>query len=504
MALSVGLVSLAAPAYVNATPGALILTAVLAMTLARNRLAASWRGRAEALVLLPFISIATAGVGYLILDIPILGAAAFITAIFLSIWLRRFGPVWFRVGSLIALPFVTLLIAPGGGGHTTPWVAAILSLVALAVVVALRLLAEATHFLPRDPTRPRPLELERGSQAAGQHENPPGSQHGSQAASPPGSQAGSQYGSPAAVQPGNQSASPLPAARASTMRPVASTRMAIQMATGLIAAVIVGALIFPQHVVWVVLTAFLVASGNRGRADVLYKSGLRIVGAAAGSLGASVLVLVVPANHPIASGAPFVVILLVIIAVGLWLRQWTYAAWALVVTLVIALLQNATGAEATAGSYVWTRVLAIIVGALCGLAAAWFVLPVRSEPIARLRIAQALGSLAAFIAPEARTDSAWADAADAHVNESLKRLEEIAPAWDMFGRLTPWRDSTRKPDQWMRLTHEAAHRIRRVESIPGPARRALGEARKSMREPDRIGPALIALNDALDDARTDE
>jgi uncharacterized membrane protein YccC len=156
------------------------------------------------------------------------------------------------------------------------------------------------------------------------------------------------------------------------------------------------------------------------------------------------------------------------------------------------LLQSVIGGAGATDTLVWTRVLAIIVGAICGLLAGWFVLPVRSEPIARLRVSQTLAALGEFVAD--RTDEA-----DRNVTTALARLEEIAPPWDMWARLAPWQDGRRKPAEWMRLTHEAAHRIRRAEAIPGEARRALGEARRSMREPEKIGPAMLTLIDALDE-----
>jgi hypothetical protein len=441
MAVAVGLVSI-----VDKNPGALILAGVLAMTLSRNKLVRTWRGRVESVILLPLVALAIAGVGYLLVNIPILGAAIFIAAIFLSIYLRRFGPLWQRVGTLIALPFITLIIVPRAGPGTPAWAAALLSLVALVIVVALRLLAETTRFLPREVPSA-------GSANSGEPRRP------------------------------------------ATLRPVASTRMAIQMAVGLVAAVILGVILFPQHVTWVVLTAFLVASGNRGRADVLYKSGLRIAGAAAGSLAAGVLVLDVPPGHPIATGPLFVVLILALLGLGLWLREWSYAAWALVMTLVLTLLQGvvAPPAGALEGVQLWLRVLAIIVGAVCGLAAAWIVLPVRSEPIVRLRIAGALSSLSDFLGEPS-------DENDSRVTDSLAKLEEIAPAWNAWERITPWRATLRKPGRWMRLTREAAHRARRAEKVSGDARRALGEARRSMRDPDAVGPALLALNDALADS----
>ena len=445
MAIAVGLLALVDP-----QPGPLVLAAVLAMTISRNKLVASWRGRAEAVVLLPFVGLATAGVGYLFVSLPIVGAAAYVTAMFLSIFLRRFGPLWTRVGSLIALPFITLLIAPGAGVGTSPLVVALLSVGVLAIVAALRVLAEVMGFLPRAkpaPPRDAPRAAADGSKVA-------------------------------PARPGT--------------RPIASTRMAIQMAIALASAFVIGALLFPAHVTWVVLTAFIVCSGNRGRADVLYKSGLRIVGAAIGTVVASIgLVWLTPAQ-PFLQGPALVVTLLVIIGLGLWLREWTYAAWAVVMTLVITLLQDTAihVQSGASGEQLWVRILAIVVGAACGLAASWFVLPVRSEGVVRKRVAEALAALSEYA-----TDPT--PAADHDLGVALEKLDEVAAPWNALERVTGWRKTARKPGQWMHLVHECAGLVRANPKLTSAARRTLGDARRAMRDPAAIGPNLLALRDEL-------
>jgi hypothetical protein len=448
MAISVGLLALVDP-----KPGPLVLAAVLAMTISRNRLVTSWQGRAEAVVLLPIVGLATAGVGYLFESLPAVGAVAYVAALFLSIYLRRFGPLWTRVGSLIALPFVTLLIAPGAGIGTPPLEVALLSVGVLVVVVALRLLAEVTGFLPRA----RPVPKRDTSTAAPVRETP--------------------------AQGG--------------IRPTASTRMAIQMAIALAAAFVIGALLFPAHVTWVVLTAFIVCGGNRGRADVLYKSGLRIVGAVIGTIVASIGLVWLTPGHSVLSdsflqGPTLVVILLVIIALGLWLREWTYAAWAVVMTLVITLLQGTVilVQSEPSGEQLWIRILAIVVGAACGLAASWFVLPVRSEGVVRKRVAEALAALGDYAAEQTPVT-------DHDLGVALEKLDEVAAPWNALERVTGWRKTARKPGQWMHLVHECAGLVRANPKLTTAARRALGEARRSMRDPDVIGTNLLALRDEL-------
>ena len=268
--------------------------------------------------------------------------------------------------------------------------------------------------------------------------------------------------------------------------------MAIQMAVALLVAILVGVLLFPQHITWVVLTAFLVNSGNRGRADVLYKSGLRIVGAAAGTIAASALVIAEPHGNTVIVGPWLVVLLLVILAVGMWLREWTYAAWALAMTLVITLLQGAVVPipEGTGAVQIWLRVLAIVIGAAIGLAAAWFVLPVRSENVVRGRVADALAALGDFA-----TDRS--EASDEVLSAALVGLDELAPPWRALERTTRWRVTARKPYEWMLRVHESALLVRGIPQLDGRSRRALGEARRSVRDPQALGPALAALHEQL-------
>ncbi|CAN5193222.1 hypothetical protein BH09ACT5_BH09ACT5_15940 [soil metagenome] len=212
-------------ALVDPEPGPLVLGAVLAMTLSRSHLVDTWRGRLESLVVLPVLAVLTGLVGLLLVGLPAAGAVAFTAAMFLSVWLRRFGATWRRIGSLVALPFITLLIAPAHLGRGGVLEAALVAIVALAVVVVLR------------------LAFRRRAGSAG----------------------------PRPVAP-------------SDLRPSPSTRMALQLALAIAAAFLLGFWLFPGHWGWVVLTAYLVCSGNRGRADVVYTSGLRVLGAAAGSV----------------------------------------------------------------------------------------------------------------------------------------------------------------------------------------------------------------------------
>ena len=106
------LVAMGGALMLDPEPGSAILAVVLSLSLARSHLDRDLRGRIEAAIALPLVSLGALGVGLLLQHLPWLGAVAFVAAMSLSIWLRRYGPTGRKAGTLIALPCLVLLIAP--------------------------------------------------------------------------------------------------------------------------------------------------------------------------------------------------------------------------------------------------------------------------------------------------------------------------------------------------------------------------------------------------------
>jgi len=424
---------------VDPEPGPAILAIVLCVSLSRSQLDSNGRGRLEAALTLPAVSLAALGVGMLLLHAPWLGAALFVIAISMSIWLRRFGPLVRRAGSLIALPFVVILTTPYvPTTRVSPTIALLLpiivALLALFWVTVFRVGARRLRWLP--PTR----------------------------------------------VPKDVTASPR---RASSLRPMASTRMAIQMAVALTIAFVVGYSFFADRWAWIVLTAFIVGSGNQGRLDVAYKSVLRVVGAGAGTLFALTF-----AGHA-TSNTTTVAFILAAVFMGIWLRPLGYAWWALFVTLALALLQGFE--RPSAGQILWLRLEEIVIGAIIGVAAAWFVLPVRSAGVLRLRIADALAALADAL------DPANATRQPDDFLMAINRVESVAPAF-RASRLLTRRLLTLQPADWVDTLIECRHpAVALIESgdTPGLVRKAVGAARRAMREPKDIPQALRDLRRAM-------
>ncbi|WP_433463036.1 FUSC family protein [Spirillospora sp. CA-128828] len=166
----------------------------------------------------------------------------------------------------------------------------------------------------------------------------------------------------------------------------ASGRMAAQMAVALVGAFTAGHLLFPDHWSWVVLTSFIVCNGALGQGDALHKGILRALGATGGTLLAA---LVAGTFAPGNRGS--VVLIFVVLGVAVWLRPRNYAYWAGGVTAALSLLYGYFGQPAM--PLLWTRMEAILVGAVIGVASAWFVLPFRTRDVLRRRAAGALALL---------------------------------------------------------------------------------------------------------------
>jgi uncharacterized membrane protein YccC len=220
--------------------------------------------------------------------------------------------------------------------------------------------------------------------------------------------------------------------------------------------------------------------------DVAYKSVLRVVGAAAGTVIASMFSIEVGYQ-----GAARVVLMLGAIFLGVWLRPLGYAWWALFITLALALLQGFTGSSLA--DILEPRLEEIVLGALIAVASAWFVFPVRSTSVMRRRIADALARLSEALDPATsrrRPDDFVA---------AVAGVKELAAAF-RASRLVTRKFRAIQPADWADVltacTTPAVTLIEKGET-PGLVRRAIGAARKSMREPGEILGAMQELNRSL-------
>jgi hypothetical protein len=452
VAMGAALATLACTLALAPAPGPAVLAVVLSLSMSRSRLADDRRHRAESAFVLPLVGLAAVGVGMLLRDAPWLGATLFVAGMSLPVWLRRFGPDARRIGSLLALPFVALLVAPHGAavraGPFPPWLfPVVVALFAAAWAAIAHALAVRAGWLAAAPAAMHPPPLRAGATVAAQD------------------------------------------ARTSALKPDAGTRMALQMAASLALAFVAGHAFFAGHWAWLVLTAYIVASGNRGRLDVAWKSLLRVAGAGAGTVVALLLDF-----HAGGHGALVATLVLAAVFLGVWLRPLGYGWWALFVTIALALLQGFS--DAPASQLLAQRMLEIVAGAAISVACAWWLLPVRSTGVLRRRMADALAALSAALDPALPERSPAAFAA------ALDDLARIAPSFRALRVATGrWRQP--QPADWIDALLEcrvAAVALVESGATPAEARRAVGAARKALLDPPTLLPALHALRQALPDA----
>jgi hypothetical protein len=207
----------------------------------------------------------------------------------------------------------------------------------------------------------------------------------------------------------------------------ASDRMALQMVLSLSLAFVVGRTIFAPHWTWIVLTAFIVNIGNRGRGDVVHKSAMRVIGASAGTVVATLVSGILPPHDDVA-----VAVILIVMAVGNWLRTISYTYWAACVTSVLSLLQGYFGESRV--SLIGERLLQIVIGGALSIVIAWFVLPIRSGDVLRRRLADCLAPLTDALVAVKRSPGEVTQH-QRSFTDALAALELIAPAFIAHRRL---------------------------------------------------------------------
>ncbi|WP_194892437.1 FUSC family protein [Catenulispora pinisilvae] len=392
-----------------------VVTAVaLSVTLARVQRGAGHQDRLIGVLVIAASAAVASEVGSLLVRHPILGDAAFVTAMAGAIWIRRFGARATKAGTFLVLPFVALLVTHTEGAR--PYAAdhdawsALIAVVAASWVWLGQLLATAVRF-----DRPRPRPTSRPSPAG------------------------------------------------STKRRIpASTRMALQMAAALTTAFAAGHLVFHEHWPWAVLTAFIVCSGARGRGDVLHKSIERACGAAVGTAIATWIAGALPAHDRWS-----IVLIFTVLAIAGWLREISYALWAGSVTAVLSLLYGYYGQSAP--SLLLTRLEAILVGAALGAAASWLILPVRTGDVFKRRVADALAALSDFLGTPIG-DRAEARQRGARFLQTAELLEQIAKPIRTHRMLLRRAHSARRPRRTTGLTpgpaaHPASHPADAIDAV---------------------------------------
>jgi len=423
-----------------------VLAVMLAMSFGRVHRAYSAAGDLLATAILVGVSLVSVGVGWLLVHHEIVGDTLFVLALAFAIWLRRYGPRPRRIGTLINLPFIALLVAPGDGSFQPShlfWTA-LVAVIATGWVLVLRALAARTGFVAGRLAPPGQLVVPRAPKRD----------------------------------------------RSWADRLQPSDKMAVQMALGLAIAFALGHWWFGElHWPWVVVTAYVVAAGNRGRGEVIHKSWQRVVGALVGTAVASAIAVPFDRGERLAIALIFLVLF-----VATWLRAVSYAIWAGCVTACLALLYAYEGISG--GEALRMRLEAICVGAVIAVLVAWFVFPIRTRDVARRRIADALAVLSDLLTAARGRDPAEVAVHAARWQLALTQLEEVRPTLAARLRMAPLPLVEDEADQPIHVVSDLLD--------AGPAVEGFVETVQScpavLRDPT-INAALIDLHDEVTAAR---
>ncbi len=403
-----------------------VLAVVLTLTLSRTFARASHHPLLLVLEV-PAVALAAAGAGRLVVEHPWIGQPLLVIALSIGVLARRWGGLVRQAGRLVALPFLALLVTPvpTAAGAARGSVTQAILWAPVVGLIAVGCAASAASLQRRLRDDPPP--------AVNGREHRP-------------------------ARPSRRLDAP--------------TRMAAQMATGLGAALVVGHLLFGDRWAWTLLSAFIVASGNRGRGDVVHKAALRTLGAGVGTVAVSLGTVSLPPGN-----RWLIVALFGVLAVALVLRERNYAFWAAGVTAMVALLHGYYGDTGTTA--LWERILGVLVGSAIGVAAAWFVLPIRTTDVVRRRLADCLAALTDDLDPE-RTEPPALPAA-------LGRLSEVTPVLRAHTRAVGrWRGAGAAP---------AVDAMYRLAQLPDDER----SRRRLRRDAVRVRRAIVGRDDPAPD-----
>jgi hypothetical protein len=381
----------------NSSPA--ILSVVLSLGLTRSLQQHGFRVLLRRILTIPVIALGGASVGALFLHVPAIAAIVFVLGMGGSVALRRYGRSASAIGGVIALTLMAMLIVPAPIDKAAGIPVAIALVIAAAIIA--QLCSWAAVFAGNRAGWMIPVEASKPSRKPGVAE--------------------------------------------STGRLAASDRMALQMIVALAFAFAIGMTAFHMHWPWVVLSAFIVTSGAIGRGDALYKALLRIAGAILGTVAAELLRFV----H-IANSVEYAMVMFAVLFLGMWLRPINYAYWAACTTLLFGLVLDPQSGSSF--SVFGIRVVCIVIGAACGVAATWFVVPIRSSHVVKRRLADAMGDMRDVLGGETR---------DLH--HHTKQLERIAPAWRLHRATLGQREPHAHPATWIERAHALLAHMRTPE-----------------------------------------
>lgn len=188
------------------------------------------------------------------------------------------------------------------------------------------------------------------------------------------------------------------------MRVEPTTRQAIQLTVAAIPAIVIGEMLSAQRWYWAVLAAFVVFGGTSSSGETLYKAWGRVLGTALGVAGGIVLAYLVRGHGDLAF-----VLLMCCLFLAVYTFRLSYAVMIFFITMLLALLYVIMGLFSD--QLLVLRLIETAIGAALGGIAATLLFPIRTRSVlynvtreALSRLRDTIDACIARIAGDANAD----------------------------------------------------------------------------------------------------
>ncbi len=190
----------------------------------------------------------------------------------------------------------------------------------------------------------------------------------------------------------------------------------------------VGAWLVPTELPWAFISAYLISTTVRTRAELVVKGTQRLLGAFLGALLGVVGAPLVGLNGPLVA-----IVMLTLLLLALFLRAFSYAWWSAGVTLLLSLVYGLLSPQTPVP--VVPRLVGIALGACSAVIAAYVLVPLPTRRILKGMLKRVLASLDDLLASwthEPATRTELLEKYHAQVNQFLEACQagavEITPA----------------------------------------------------------------------------
>jgi len=196
-----------------------------------------------------------------------------------------------------------------------------------------------------------------------------------------------------------------------------STRQAIQVTIAAGLAIVLGEHISPQRWYWAVLATFVIYSGTTSAGETLTRAWAAFLGTVLGVAAGTAVGLMV--QHDVVRESAL--LLLGLLCAAYFLRVGLGVAW-FFVTLCLVMIYELLGRFTEA--VLVTRLLEVLTGVVCGGLAAFVILPTSTRTLFRADVKAALGALRDGIGSIATAPPEQAQPASRRFDAAVRRLRE--------------------------------------------------------------------------------